>query len=216
MTQIVYVEETDVRHRLAKLGLESQALLEVLCRGYMALALSTQNHPPLYSSFSAWANTVCALREYLIPQGWDRCDENNYSLVVDEKKEIAIAVATGDEGTGRPDMNPTTKSPKGPSTVDAVTTNQLQLALPLELPANPASAQPVHQKNRWVTWIFLVHWAMREIRCELSLPLLMGDAARLGIWKERILLKPVPTDSALKITPSALPSDIEVEIKRRA
>ncbi|CCD29923.1 conserved hypothetical protein [Candidatus Glomeribacter gigasporarum BEG34] len=216
MQQIIHVEETDVRRRLAELGLESQALLEALCRGYMALILSTPNYPPLYASFAAWANTVCTLREYLTLQGWDRRDENNYSLIVDKRKEMAIAVSTGDEGTGRPDMNPTTKSSKGPNTVDAVTTDQLQLELPLGLPDNPVPVQPVHQKNRWVTWIFLVHWAMNEIRCELSLPVLIGDTARPSLWKERILLKPVPKDSALKIIPSTLPSDIEVEIKRRA
>ena len=218
MPQIVHVEVAPVRSRLADLGLEQEPLADVVRRGYYAFISCTANDPPLYPGFTAWAQMVRALREYLLPRQWQRSDENNYSLVVNPGGRVAIAVATGEEGTGRPDATPTTKSSKGPSTVEAVTVNQAQLALPYDLPPLPAPAQPADPEDRRMTWILLVHRALDEVRCELSLPLSMGGDGRIEAWQERIILGAVPVDpEILDITPPVQPlPDITVDVKRRA
>lgn len=216
MTQ-TYSELDEVDSRLAELGLDENRLGEIVRRGYVAFSSCTPNDPPLYPGFSAWASMVRGLREYLLPE-WDRSDESNYSLVINPAGTVAIAVATGDDGTGRRDATPTTKSSKGPSTAEAVTTNQLQLDLPFVFPPVQAPARPASGEKQRITWIFLVHRAKGEVRCELSLPSSMGTDGRVDRWQERIILKAIPTDlEVMEITPPQpqLP-DITIDVKRRA
>jgi hypothetical protein len=211
------VDADDVNTRLADLGLNEVQLAEIVRRGYVAFASCTPNDPPLYPGFSAWATMVRSLREYLLP-GWERSDENNYSLVINPAGTMAIAVATGDDATGQPDTIPTTKSSKGPSTVEAVTSNQMQLELPYVFPPVAAPTRPANSDDQRMTWILLVHRAQGEVRCELSLPTSMGADGRVDGWRERIILNAIPTDpDVLEITPPQPPlPDITVDVKRRA
>src|SRR5688500_570272 len=101
MSVVVRQEPGDVRHRLAELGLEEESLKDAVRRGQLAFLSCTPNHPPQFPGISAWAETVCALREYVTPLGWRRSNDNNYALSVDPGGQVAIAVATGDDGTGR-------------------------------------------------------------------------------------------------------------------
>ncbi len=214
---LAHSEPNDVASCLAQLGLEESKLSEVVKRGYLAFASCTANDPPLYPGFNAWAVTVRALREYLLPAGWERSNENNYSLVINPTGTVAIAVATGDEGTGRSTAAPMTRSSKGPSTAEAVTSNQLQLDLifpPVTVPPLPA----VDDAQR-MTWILLVHRGQGEVRCELSLPTSMGPDGRVDGWQERIILGAIPTDpDIVEIVPPSPPDqpDINVDVKRRA
>lgn len=215
----IHVEHCDVESRLAQLGLEEDRVTQIVKRGYVAFASCTPNDPPLYPGFSAWATMVRALREYLLPEGWNRCDENNYSLVINPTGNVAIAVATGDDATGRKDTQPTTKSSKGPSTAEAVISNQLQLDFGFPLIEVPVSARPASSEEQRMTWILLVHRSQGEVRCELSLPTSMGVDGRVDGWRERIILGSIPTDlSPLEIMPPSPPDqpDINVDVKRRA
>lgn len=144
----VHVDVADVRSRLADLGLEETSIAEVVRRGYGVFISATANDPPLFPGFAAWAQMVRALREYLLPQQWERSDENNYSLVINPAGTVAIAVATGDDATGTTNANPTTKSSKGPSTVEAVTSNQFQLSLDFPPVPVPAPARPTDRHRR--------------------------------------------------------------------
>ncbi|WP_019657960.1 hypothetical protein [Variovorax atrisoli] len=215
----IHVENHDVETRLAQLGLEEDQLAQIVKRGYVAFASCTLNDPPLYPGFTAWATMVRALREYLLPEGWERCDDNNYSLVINPVGTLAIAVATGDGATGCKDAQPTTRSSKGPSTAEAVTSNQLQLDLgfpPVEVAVSSNEATSEEQR---MTWILLVHRALGEVRCELSLPTSMGEDGRVDGWRERIILGAIPTDlDPLEVTPPSPPDqpDIDVDVKRRA
>ena len=208
----------EVGDRLAELGLEETRIAEVVRRGYIAFISCTANDPPLYPGFTAWAQMVRGLREYLLPKQWERCDENNYSLVINPLGTVAIAVATGDEATGRADMTPTTKSSRGTCTIEAVTVNQSQLNLPFDFPPLPAPMRPANADDQRLTWILLVHRSTNEIRCELSLPVSMGSDSRFESWQERIILGSIPIDPQLleevPLTP-AMP-DVTVDVKRRA
>lgn len=198
---------------LTNLDLTEDALLAAVMQGYLARINCTANHPPLFASFVAWGETVRALREQLGSDGWVRDDEKNYSRVVHPNGHLAIAVATGDEATGVASGMPTTKSPKGPSTADALKINQLQAWLPgMEPPLS--TSEP--EENQPTTWLLLVHHAQNEIRSELSLPVDLGIDSRVSVWRERILLKPMPLDiEPIEIAPPDQ-ADIEVVIKRKA
>lgn len=216
---LTHVKPYAVEDRLSQLGLDAERLGETVRRGYVAFISCTPNDPPLFPGFSAWAMMVRGLREYLLPEGWERSDENNYSLVINSTGTVAIAVATGDAATGLADEQPTTKSSKGPSTIEAVTSNQLTLDLifpPVEL---PQPARPSDQDQQRTTWILLVHRSQGEVRCELSLPTSMGPDGRVDGWQERIILGAIPTDpDALEVAPPTPPQqpDIDVAVKRRS
>ena len=215
---LTHTDSGDIDYRLAQLGLKHTPIVEAVKRGYVAFISSTPNDPPLFPGFAAWAMVVRALREYLLPEGWQRSDENNYSLVVNSAGTVAIAVATGDDGTGDADEHPTTKSSKGPSTVEAVVSNQLKLDLGYEPPELPQPARPAAKEQR-ETWLLLVHRAQGEVRCELSLPTSMGSDGRVDGWQERIILSAIPTDPDIfgVATPSPPDQpDIDVAVKRRA
>lgn len=216
---IVTLTQTDAGDvRLAQLGLRHAPIVDAVKRGYVAFISSTPNDPPLFPGFAAWAMVVRALREYLLPEGWQRSDENNYSLVVNGVGTVAIAVATGDDGTGRADEHPTTKSSKGPSTLEAVTSNQLKLDLGFEPAELPQPARPATKEQQRETWILLVHRAQGEVRCELSLPTSMGPDGRVDGWQERIILGAIPTDPDIfSVARPSTPDqpDIEVAVKRR-
>jgi hypothetical protein len=219
MQQRVVHQPVEVQSRLAELGLDPEALAHVIKRGYVAFTMCTVNDPPLFPGFAAWAQTVRALREYVVPQGWRRCDENNYSLVINPTEDMAIAVATGDDGTGCFDAVPTTKSSKGPSTAEAVVANQAQLTFEFEVPeASVVDDGDDDSVEERMTWLLLVHRGEGELRSELSLPLSMGTDGRIESWQERIVLGAIPTDpTEIDITPpSPVMPDIKVDVKRRA
>ena len=215
MDNVLRNTPADVLNRLSELGLEEGALQDVVRRGYLAYIACTDNHPPLIPSILAWGETVCALREYVLPLGWRRSDENNYSIVIDSADRIAIVVATGDEGTGRVDALPSNKGRKGPSTIGAINSNQLQLGF-MEQGSQPLPAQSFSLSVDRITWVLLIHRAVDEVRCELSLPSSMALDGHIDGWRERILLGSIPLDGDLvEIVPSTQP-DITIEVKRRA
>ena len=216
MTAVVRQERGDVRQRLAELDLEEGFLTDAVRRGQLAFLSCTPNHPPNFPGLAAWAETVCALREGVIPVGWQRSNDRNYALSVDPEGSMAIAVSTGDDGTGRADATPTTNARKGPITQDAVTANQLRFSF-MEQPA-PLRRRPPAATGGRETWILLIHRAANEVRCELSLPISIGDDMHIDAWRERILLGPIPLDGDLAEAVPAPPPlpDIDVSIRRRA
>jgi hypothetical protein len=215
MSTIIRVQPQDVHGRLAELGLEEEPLRDVVRRGYLAYITCTANHPRMIPGIWAWGETVRALREYLLPLEWCRSEDSNYSVVIDPSGHMAIAVATGDQGTGRANATPTTNCPKGPCTVEAVVANQLQFGF-MESQQPPTAPHTSDQHPDRFTWLLLIHRAKEEVRCELSLPASIGSGGHVDGWIERILLGAVPVDGdELDVVPPALP-DITIDVKRRA
>ncbi len=128
---------------------------------------------------------------------------------------MAIAVATGDDGTGRADANPSTNARKGPITLDAVAANQLRFSF-MDQPARPRDTAAGAGSGR-ATWILLIHRATDEVRCELSLPISIGEDMHVDAWRERILLGSIPLDGDLAEAVPAPPTlpDIDVSVRRR-
>lgn len=216
MKTLIHVETHDIRGRLQALGsLNEIPLLNAVQQGQLHWSNCTDNHPPLYAPIVAWAETVSALREEVLVLGWVRSDEGNYSRVIDPSRRVAIAVATGDAGTGQSDVIPSTKAPKGPNTIEAITANvgQLDLFLPAPPLDGANDAQPADELQ---TWILLVHRAHNEIRSELSLPHSMGTDGRVNGWRERIILPAIPIDpEPIEVIAPPQQPDLNIEIKRR-
>ena len=184
----IYSDPWDVSRRLAELGLKEELLKPPVERGFGAWASCTANHPPIFGGLSAWAETVCGLREELAPLGWERLNESNFPLVVNQSGTLAISVATGDEETGRKDDSPCTSSAKGPRTAHAILGNQRQGEL---FPEMLPSDEIVSMTGR-ATWILLMYRDKDslEVRCELSRPIQMNPDGYVDGWAERIILSP--------------------------
>lgn len=213
----VRVEPWDVNKRLFELGIKEEHLLHAAERGFTAWASCTANHPLAIPGLLAWGETVCALRERLIPMGWERTDEQNWPLVVNSDGTIALSVATGNEDTGRKDGVPVTASAKGPRTISAIVANQNLSLFPEMMP----SAESLKATGR-ETWLLLVYrdTDAREMRCELSRPIGVDSEDRVDGWAERIILTPRPfdgvEDTLVDDGNGPQSPEITVEIKRRA
>ena len=214
MTELkVYSDSWVVTTRLAELGLKPDKLIHAVQRGLAAWASCTKNHPPASQGLWAWAETVCGLRDELVPLGWSRSDETNLPLTVNADETLAICVNTGNEDTGIQDGSPCTRSTKGPQTRQAILENLGQLRL--------FPATDVIREDRTV-WILLIHRDMRarEVRAELSQPISISDEGKVDRWKERIILSSTPFDddlvSLIEGDNGPQTPEIDIEIKKRA
>ena len=208
----VYSDPDDVRACLAAMGLTEEPLLHAARRWYLSWVSFTTNHPPFGIGIAAWMEAVAALREGLLPIGWTRSDEKNYALVMHPDGSMAINVATGDAGTGRPSANVSNKAPKGISTADAISVNQVQLELDLPVPDMPH----VRGDDGPLTWFLLLHRGATEVRCELSLPSQISPDGRITRWQERIMLPSIPLDGAEIEIVAPVGTDFDIDVKRKA
>src|SRR5712691_9865501 len=64
MTATVHADPAEVINRLSLLGLEEEPLRAAVARGGRAVDVCTANHPKMFPPIAAWAETVCAVREY--------------------------------------------------------------------------------------------------------------------------------------------------------
>jgi len=211
---LVFDNPDDVRARLAALGLRLEVLDECIMDGRISRAGCTDNDPPSFPGTTMWAVITRSLRVRMASEGWEKSDEDNYSIVLNAPRTLAIAVATGDEATGRKNQEPHTKYPKGPATRAAVEANKLQLDL-----FTPAEPVPViREAKEPLTWILLVRPVGSEAYAELSLPLIIGDGGRIEKWRERILLplsRRGDDGSRIRRRPPEPGPDIEVAVTRR-
>lgn len=114
----VFENPHDVDARLAELGLDQSLLSEALRQANLYRVRLTAHHPRLYRYQVMSGETVAALRDLLVPKGWSKSDDGNYELTLNEDGTTAIAVASGDDGTGNPNRTPSNRSPKGRHTVE--------------------------------------------------------------------------------------------------
>lgn len=221
MEELIISETIAVRNRLSELGLDEDVLIKSALQGQAAWASWTPHHPPMYRGISAWAETVKALRDQLVLKGWQKSDPGNWSLVINPDETIALAVAAGNECTGDPLREPSTKSGKGPRTEEAIKINKLQLNLFPEMSV-PDQAESAKARK---TWWLLFSWdeESEELKCELSHPINIAEDGRIDGWAERIILSTTPLggddlvvgNDAGNDGPQGNVVEIDVEVKRR-
>jgi hypothetical protein len=155
---------------------------------------------------------VRRLRQGTAPIGWKPDNANNYCVAL-SPEGIAIAVATGDDNTGRREAVPSTSSPKGPCTIEAVAVNQLVLDLRLPGEEDQIKVPDAIQRQ---TWLLLIYLDRSEVRAELSLPQSLDEQDRVTGWRERIILPSVDFDPNQIEMPSDDSPDIDIAVRRRA
>ena len=207
-------EPHDVESELARLGLTQQVLLDALDDGDEARTMTTATDPPMFPGITCWAVTVRSLRSNLISEGWEKNDEGNYSVIVSPDQQHQIAVSSGTTDTGLRNGRPKTRNPKGPATSEAVQINRDQC----DLFADPKVALRIHAPAPIgrLTWILLFHDAGKEIRSELSLPLVLDDELKASEWDTRILLPTIDRDGPEPRRRTDTQPDLDVPVRRRA
>ena len=152
-----------------------------------------------------------SLRDSLVQRGWTTANDLNWPTAVSRDERVAIAVASGDENTGRPNRTPSTRRVKGPKTLDAVYANAEQLWLFDDMAPKAhrlASTPPV-------TWILLFFSSKSELRAELSLPI-RSRAGKISSWQDRIILPSQPIELPINVAEPDFGPDIDIKIERRA
>ncbi len=211
MKVAVWSEPDDVEAALARLGLAVAPLAVAVNRGHLAAISRTSNDAPNAAGFYQWNETLRTLREELAPLEFTRSNTGGYSTALSGDKRIAIAVSSGDEGTGIVAANPCTKQVKGPRTIAAVSSNATQLELfPREIMMPP----PLEEGDR-LTWILLFRATASELRAELSLPVTMNDGGQIAVWRERIILPSQPLDATFTLPEPDFGPEVEIKILRR-
>lgn len=174
---------------LRNIGVTEDQLLDSLAAGDAAAARCTPNHPPMAPGFYRFSETVAALAEHLATDGWTRCDYKNFSTVVRGDSRIAIAVASGDHGTGDLSAAVTTRSPKGITTYEAI---EINLLLPYDeryIAENRRAVEKEEGEDVDRITYFLLHDRRDGILCaELSRPKLMDESGYVQAWEPRIPL----------------------------
>jgi hypothetical protein len=218
----IYSTEIERANRLKELnGLTAELLMRIVQEGLAIAADCTLNHPPFYRGMKPWGEIVKVKREMLIPLGWKRMDDGNYSITLSGDGTVAIAVATGDEHTGNKDESPCTKSRKGPHTEEVVTKND-SLMHTLFGDIRPTSAE-LEKINARMTWLLLFRRdeEKRATHCELSLPSRMNQEGQIDGWVERIILDSIPFGGEPSTRSTDVPNvpqtpAIEIDVKRRS
>jgi hypothetical protein len=182
-----------MRSFFAVMGLSFETF-DRAAREHLAAYFSCTEHDPrTFPPTSAWAAGNRSLRDQLVPK-WTAKDERNQPLVINARDTIAITALSGDEKTGT-DETPSTRSPKGPVTAEAVEVNSAQASFAF---MQDASALMKSSKEAGRTlWIFLIHkdFRKRELRSELSRPLDMSEDGYIDKWGNRIIFPAIPFDT---------------------
>lgn len=216
---VLVSQPIEVRSHLQQLGLNESILNQVAHRALAARSMITANHPPTAAGLAAWMEGVAATRDLLLPPpyNWHAETINNLALTVNKSGTLAIIVASGDEGTGRRDMEPCTNSKKGPNTRSAVERNLDQWRL---FPDDINKEDLIKASAGRTTWLFLLHYdgINEQMNFELSQPVQMTDNDHVKGWSIRIILRPIsfegtPDDGHKSIEPSP---EIDIKVKKRA
>lgn len=208
--KIVHVP-ADVATRLAELGLKEELLWEALRQANLYRVRTTNHHPRLYRYQVMTAETIAALRDLLVPEGWQKLDDGQYELTLHPDGTMAIAVASGDENVAQVERTPSNKSPKGRHTIAAVESNRQADMFADLLPVKEMNAGVVRD-----TWVLLHRVTKDGIHSELSRPTEISDEGMIAFWSERILLGKIELDGdPVQITAPDQP-DIDIFITKKS
>ena len=178
----IFSEPSAVAARLAEMQLDEQIFVDAFTQANMYRVRLTLHHPRLYRYVVMTQETIAALRDILIPRKWEKKADGNYELVVNRGLGIAIAVASGNSGTGNNNITPSNKSRKGCWTIQAIDDNLTADFFPETLPKQL-------EEEKLSTWILLFNLEKDVIHAELSRPNAYDDTRQYVVsWSERIIL----------------------------
>lgn len=194
--------------RLAELGLSAEQLIRTIQRAYAEAATCTDLDPVGTYGMLLWARMTRFLREELIPDGWVPRRPKNQELALHFGRGLKLLVVGGDGGTGRPDRNPQSKNPKGPTFYQAVVDNQASFDFGPEFEGPDEYVEPAVLESLQ-TWMVLYRVTKGgKLFLEVSLPDEASPAGQVS-WAERIIVE-VP-DAGAPIGGMVQPDDDDLE-----
>jgi hypothetical protein len=204
-------EGPSAEQRLSELGLSSIGIKEALLTGHAAGRQFGPPHPRSIAGLVAWSTIGAILTDQLAPDGWRGAEVNHQVRVFHPQRGTIVIPQSGDENVGNPspEVVPTQRNPKGPTTEKVVELNyaaSLLDEIDLEDDYTPEA------------WILLYRFDAESISAELSWPRDFAHG-RVTSWAERILIPEIPFEGGENIDlglPDDLPdSGYDFEIPRR-
>lgn len=200
----VYHDPYEVDRELAALGLSREAIVQAVKQGELHRRLATPLDPPSAGGILAWIFTLRGLSEEYVPRGWQRSDKG-LSTIVSPDGTMAIAVVSGDEGTGLVHGEPASRYSRGPATIEVIKENGQGVLFDVD---------PL------VTWFLLINSGTDGAHAELSQPEAVDSKGRVSEWKSRIVLGRVeptePDGFSRKPDIPPVPGPVDVPVVRRA
>lgn len=172
-------------------GLTEEVIETAIRRSEAERDLCTAHDPTCLPGIIAWGRCNRFLRDRLVLLKWEANDDRNYPTVINPKGTVAIAVATGDEGTGLAEKHPGTKFPKGIVTQSAVDGNVQFLF-----------AEMAHQKSldaKRATWLLLKRRVTNSVHVELSLPSQISSDGIIRGWNRRIIFPTITLETDIPV-----------------
>jgi hypothetical protein len=209
-------DRAQVASQLAALDLTEELLADALRFAYGEGERCTGNDVNMAGGIDIWGKPLRYLRDQR-PE-WPQSRQPDLEGIIHPSRAFRITSARGNWATGDPEWMPSTETPKGRLTLEAIQGNG-QMALDVvgvtQLPA------PVMK-----TYYLLHHLdkTKEEIRCELSIPTHMkiGPKAKKGRIDEfgpRLILAAIPVDSDADLDQEdevEFSDDLDIQIPRRA
>lgn len=214
MTKI-YETPAAAASRLAEIGVAMEALQRALADGHAKRIATSPNNAPQMPGTYAWAQTLCTLRDELLPREWRKADPSNFSLTINDARKINIVVESGDKFTRRAHASPRTKSLKGLYIEAAALRNRLETDMFPETVAE--ELRRIAALLEYQTYILLVHITDDLYVAELSLPDAV-EGNQIVSWKERIFIPDTDDPFASREMPSEDHggNEINIPVRRKA
>jgi hypothetical protein len=212
MACTIYETRAAAASRLAEIGVAMEALQRAIADGHAKRIATSENNAPQMFGTYAWAQTLCTLRDELLPRGWRKADPSNFSLTINDARKINIVVESGDKFTRRASASPRTKSIKGLYIEAVALRNRLEADMFPDTVAE--ELRRVAALLEYQTYILLIHITDDSYVAELSLPDVV-DGNQIVSWKERIFIPDTDDPFAAGELPSQDQGDGEIDIPVR-
>jgi hypothetical protein len=171
--------------RLLSLGIQEPELVMAVRAAELERRSCSSLEPSVSPGIKAWIAGFRTLAEQLVVRGWLKTETKGLPRMLNPDTRTAIAVVSGDEGTGISSASPKSKTPRGAQSVFLVHSNEIQQSLfeDRRFRQLPAEAEQI----TW--WLLIYSDGVGAVRAELSLPVGMGEDRRLTDWSDRIIIE---------------------------
>jgi hypothetical protein len=183
----------DAAKALAAMGLRVSYFDRAVSHGIDRASRVLPVHPLTYKGQVMWAETLGELRTVLIEvsEHFKIGRTHNYETVYHAELTYGVAVVGGDAFTGeRAFKPPKTARKRGPITAERINRNVKNIQGQLKF--DFAGMEEPAEDEQLETWFLLMNAREDAVYRELSCPLTLGPDGKIGRWRERILMPPVP------------------------
>lgn len=193
------IQPSQAAQYLALMGIDIADIQKSLNAGEVAEANTRASAPITAPGSRRWFDTVEVLRDCLRTyHNWNLSNPQNRPLATHPTRKYTLAIIGGNEDTGDPDVRakPRANRTKGKATERAVN-NDIPLFTLTESEVDKKNTSSIQFPPEG-DWFLLYYRAENELRCEVSLPYPNFKDGQFGDWQVRVLLQPIPFDTAIE------------------